>query len=197
LHTTNIAITYPTAAKTITMNALPPIRRIVTGHDAEGFSCIIEDGPAPAIRYVPERPGYRVTNVWRTVGSPAAITAPDTISEHQGVAPPHNGTVIRIIDIPPEATDVDERKRQAAATFGKLFADADHRLNDRRHPGMHMTESVDYAIILEGELTAILDKDETVLRAGDVLVQRGTNHAWANRSTRMVRVAFILVAGVR
>jgi hypothetical protein len=175
----------------------PPIRRIVTGHDAQGRSCIIEDGPSPAVRLVPERPGYRVTNLWRTVGSPADIGATDSILEHQGVAPPPGGTVIRIIDIPPEATDPAERKRLAAATFGQLFADADHRLEDKRHPGMHITESVDYAILLEGELTAILDNDETVMRTGDVLIQRGTNHAWANRSGKMARIAFILVAGKR
>jgi hypothetical protein len=175
----------------------PPIRRIITGHDEQGRSCIIEDGPSPAIRLVAERPGYRVTNLWRTVGAPADINAPDSIAAHQGVAPPNNGTVIRIIDIPPESTNADERKRQAAATFGKLFADADHRLEDKRHPGMHITESVDYAIILEGELTAILDQDETVMHTGDVLIQRGTNHAWANRSSKMARVLFVLVAGMR
>jgi len=176
---------------------LPPIRRIVTGHDAQGRSCIIEDGPSPAVRLVPERPGYRVTNIWRTAESPAEINARDTIAEHQGVAPPPRGTVIRIIDVPPESADADERKRQAAATFGKLFADADHRIDDHRHPGMHVTESVDYAVIIEGELTAILDKDETVMRTGDVLIQRGTNHAWANRSGKMVRVLFVLIDGTR
>lgn len=175
----------------------PPIRRIVTGHDSGGRSCIIEDGPSPAVRLVAERPGYRVTNLWRTVGAPANIDAADSIAEHQGVAPPTDGTVIRIIDIPPEATDAAVRKRQAAATFGKLFADAEHHLEDKRHPGMHITESVDYAIILAGELTAILDADETIMRTGDVLIQRGTNHAWANRSGAMARVLFVLVAGKR
>src|SRR5262252_6348297 len=66
----------------------PPIRRIVTGHDAQDRSCIIEDGPSPAVRLVPERPGYRVTNIWRTVGNPAEINATDSIAAHQGVAPP-------------------------------------------------------------------------------------------------------------
>jgi hypothetical protein len=179
------------------MNAQPPIRRIVTGHDDQGRSYIVADGPSPAVRLVPERPGYRVTNIWRTVGSPTEINASDSIAQHQGVAPPNNGTVIRIIDIPPEADDADERKRQAAATFNNLFSDADHHLEDKRHPGMHITESVDYAIILEGELTAILDKDETVMHTGDVLIQRGTNHAWANRSGKMARVLFVLVAGKR
>jgi hypothetical protein len=175
----------------------PPIRRIVTGHDENGKSCIIKDGPSPAIRLVAERPGYRVTNLWRTLESPCDIDAGDSIIEQHGVAPPPSGTVIRIIDIPPEAIDADERKRQAAATFDKLFADADHHLEDKRHPGMHITESVDYAVMLEGELTAILDKDETVMRAGDVLIQRGTNHAWANRSGKMARILFVLVSGKR
>ena len=180
------------------MSHLPePIRRIVTGHDAQGRSCIIEDGPSPAERFVEERPGYRSTNIWRTVGSPVPIDAADSIAEHQGVAPPPNGTVIRIIDVPPEASDPAEQKRQAMATFGKLFADAEHRSEDKRHPGMHKTESVDYAVIIEGELTAILDKDETVMRPGDVLIQRGTSHAWANRSGKRVRVLFVLVAGQR
>jgi hypothetical protein len=178
------------------MNAVPaPIRRIVTGRDAQGRSCIVEDGPSPAVQLVPERPGYRVTNLWRTVGSPTKINAADSIAEHAGVAPPAGGTVIRIIDIPPEAADPAERKRLAAATFGHLFADATHRLDDARHPGMHATASVDYAVVLDGELTAILEQDETVLSAGDVLIQRGTHHAWANRSGKMVRVLFVLVAG--
>lgn len=174
---------------------LRPIRRIVTGHDADGRSCIVEDGPSPAVSLVPERPGYRVTNLWRTSGSPADIEAADSIRDHRGVAPPPGGTVIRIIDIPPESTDPATRKRQAAATFGQLFADAQHHPDSQRHPGMHKTASVDYAIILEGELTAILDRDETVMRAGDVLVQRGTNHAWANRSGKPVRVLFVLIDG--
>jgi hypothetical protein len=173
-----------------------PIRRIVTGLNSEGRSCIIEDGASPAVRLVPERPGYRVTNLWRTLDD-SPIDAADSIVEHQGVAPPPGGTVIRIIDIPPEASDPAERKRQIAATFGKLFADADHRLEDRRHPGMHVTDSIDYAVVLEGELTAILDADETVMHAGDVLIQRGTHHAWANRSDRSVRILFVLVAGKR
>ncbi len=177
------------------MTLPPPIRRIVTGHDAQGRSCIVEDGPSPSVRLVPERPGYRVTNLWRTTGSPAEIAADDSIAEHRGVAPPVRGTVIRIIDIPPEAADADERKRQSAATFGRLFADAQHQLNSDRHPGMHTTSSVDYAVILEGELTAILDRDETVMRAGDVLIQRGTHHAWANRSGKPVRVLFVLIDG--
>ena len=78
---------------------LPPIRRVVTGDDAHGVSSIVADGPSPAVRLVPERPGYRVTNLWCTQASPSSVHAPDRIAEHQGVAPPPGGTVLRIIDV--------------------------------------------------------------------------------------------------
>jgi len=176
---------------------LPPVRRLVSGDDAAGRSSIVDDGPALASsRTVPGRPGYRVTNLWTTLGTPAPIDQTDRAAEHQGIAPPPNGTVIRVIDIPPESADPEERKRQVSASFSHMFTDADHR-PDQRHPGMHRTDSVDYAIVLMGELVAIMDEDETVMRAGDILIQRGTNHAWANRSGKMCRIAFILIDGKR
>jgi hypothetical protein len=176
---------------------LPPVRRLVSGDDASGRSSIIDDGPAlESSRTVPGRPGYRVTNLWTTLGTPAPIDQPDRVVEHKGIAPPPNGTIIRVIDIPPESPDPEERKRQVSAAFGQMFTDADHR-PDQRHPGMHRTDSVDYAIVLMGELVAIMDKDETVMKAGDILIQRGTNHAWANRSGKMCRIAFVLIDGKR
>ncbi|MDB5408555.1 MAG: cupin [Rhodospirillales bacterium] len=176
---------------------LPPVRRVVTGEDDHHRSRTVADGASPAVREVPERPGYRVTNVWATAGGPTPVDAPDAIAAHQGIAPPPGGTILRIIDIPPDATDSVERKRQMAATFGQLYRDADHHLENTTHPGMHRTDTVDYAIMLAGELVSILDEDETILRAGDVLIQRGTNHAWANRSGKMARIAFVLIDGKR
>jgi quercetin dioxygenase-like cupin family protein len=174
-------------------NDLPPIRRVLTADDAQGRSFISEDGPSPAVRLVPERPGYRVTNLWRTTGADAAVDAPDTIAEHKGVSPPCGGTVLRIIDFPPEPMDPQELERMMQATFGSMYRDAQHTPKPGEHPGMHRTNTVDYAIMLDGELVAIMDRQETALRAGDVLIQRGTNHAWANRSGRPARVAFVLV----
>lgn len=173
--------------------SLPPIRRVLTGDDALGLSSIIEDGPSPAVRVVPERPGYRVSNLWRTSAAPAAVNEPDQIAQHQGVSPPAGGTVLRIIDFPPEPQDPQALARMLDATFGSMYRDAQHAPQPGQHPGMHRTATVDYAIVLEGEIVAIMDKDETVLRASDVLIQRGTNHAWANRSGKPARVAFILV----
>lgn len=175
---------------------LKPIRRVLTGDDAQGQSFVQEDGPSPSVRTVPERPGYRVSNLWRTCAA-GRVDAPDSIAEHKGVSPPEGGTVLRIIDFPPEPADPQELQRALQATFGAMFRDAQHAPKPGEHPGMHRTDTVDYAIMLEGELVAILDQEETVLRAGDVLVQRGTNHAWANRSGRPARIAFILVDAKR
>jgi hypothetical protein len=174
---------------------LPPIRRIVTGDDAQGRSRIVEDAPAPAVRTVAERPGYRSVNVWRTTQTPASIGDADSSLEHKGILPPKNGNILRIIDFPPEPKDPAERERRIRATFSGMFHDATH--DGRKHPGMHLTETVDYAIVLEGEIWSVMDEGETLMRAGDVLIQRGTNHAWANRSEKTARIAFVLIDGKR
>lgn len=177
---------------------LPAIRRIVTGHDEQGRSCIVEDQPATAIRLVSQRPGYRAVNLWCTQAAPAPIAAPDSVAKHQGILPPkHGGSILRIIDFPPESADPAQRQQQIAATFGSIFADADHDKRAGAHPGMHCTDTVDYAIILEGEIWAVMDQGETLMRTGDVLVQRGTNHAWANRSEKTARICFVLLDGAR
>lgn len=176
---------------------LPPIRRVVTGDDAKGNSRVVEDAPAASVRNVAGRPGYRAVNVWRTEQTPAKITSLDTTSSHQGIQPPRNGTILRIIDFPPEPQDESELKRQLDSTFGGIYKDALHDRRPGKHPGMHRTETVDYAIVLEGEIWAVMDEGETLLRAGDVLIQRGTNHAWANRSRKTARIAFVLIDGQR
>lgn len=179
------------------MSNLNPVRRVVTGLDSDGKSYIAEDGPPPAVRVVPERPGYIVSNIWATGAAPSPVDAPDRIAAHKGVSPPEGGTVIRIIDYPPEPADRAELARQLKASFGQLFDDADQSHSLDIHPGMHETDTVDYAIVLEGEIYAVMEKGETLLKAGDVLVQRGTNHAWSNRSGAMCRLAFILIAAER
>ena len=133
--------------------------------------------------------------MWRTEESPAKISASDSVEKHQGILPPKNGNILRIIDFPPEPRDPEERKRRIQATFGGIFKDAAHDKRDGKHPGMHRTATVDYAIVLEGEIWAVMDEGETLMHAGDVLVQRGTNHAWANRSDKTARIAFVLIDG--
>ncbi|RYF51860.1 MAG: cupin domain-containing protein [Comamonadaceae bacterium] len=173
-------------------DSAPPIRRIVTGHDAQRQSVFVEDGASPAQKTIPERPGYRVTNLWRTFPA-GKVDAADCIAQHEGVLPPKGGTVFRIIEWPAEDQDPEALHKRLAQTFQAMYPDADHRPLSDRHPGMHETRTVDYALVLEGEIVAIMDEGEKVMRAGDVLIQRGTLHAWANRSGQPVKMAFILV----
>ncbi len=174
---------------------LPEIRRVITEDDSSGKSRIVEDSAATSIRTVTQRPGYRAVNVWRTTTSPARIAEKDSVVGHQGVLPPKTGTILRVIDFPPEPKDPEELKRMLDATFGSIYSDAAHDKSYAKHPGMHRTETVDYAIVMEGEIWAVMDEGETLLRAGDVLIQRGTNHAWANRSSKTARIAFVLIDG--
>ncbi|MFT5485104.1 MAG: hypothetical protein ACI9JL_001504 [Paracoccaceae bacterium] len=173
------------------------VRRVVTGFDETGRSTIVSDNHSPAIKSVPGRPDYYSTNVWRTGAAPVDITEPDLIEAHVGVSPPEKGTVLRVIDFPPEPKDPAERARQLKASFGNIFDDADTSHSSDIHPGMHQTDTVDYAIVLEGEIVAVLEESETVLKTGDILIQRGTNHAWSNQSGASCKVAFILIDGQR
>ena len=176
---------------------LPPLPRVlVTGDDADGRSRFVFDGLPHAVREVPERPGYRVSNVWITAGAPAAIADPDRTEQVKALLPPPCGTILRVIDYPPEPADPVERERMFAAMFRKLFPDGDHR-RPGPHPGMHTTDTIDYAICLAGEIYAVMDDGEVLLRAGDILIQRGTNHAWSNRSGKFARIAFVLIDGKR
>jgi hypothetical protein len=177
---------------------LPPIRRIVTGIDAKGRSRIVADGPPPVISTVEARPGLRNANIWATSAAPVALDEPDRIADHKGLYPPKNGTVIRIMDIPPEPQNETELQAWYKATGQGMFPDRDRIAGDKsKHPGMHITDTVDYAIILFGEMYAVMEEGETLMKPGDVLVQRGTNHSWSNRSGQSCRVAFILVDGRR
>jgi mannose-6-phosphate isomerase-like protein (cupin superfamily) len=175
--------------------ALPRI--VVAADDAGGRSRIARDTPAHAVRTVAERPDYRVSNIWTTVGSPATVTDSDRIKEITGLVPPKNGTVLRVIDYPPEPKDPVERKHMFDAMFAKLFPHGAHRDPNDRHPGMHATDTVDYAIVLSGEIYAVMDEGETLLKAGDILIQCGTNHGWSNRSNEFARIAFVLIDGKR
>lgn len=100
---------------------------------------------------------------------------------------------MRIIDWPAEPEDPAELRRLMDKTFASMYPDAHRDVKPGEHPGMHTTDTVDYAIVLEGEIVAIMEEGETVMRQGDVLIQRGTAHAWANRSGKPVKVAFILI----
>ncbi|MFL4978817.1 MAG: cupin domain-containing protein [Xanthobacteraceae bacterium] len=144
----------------------PPIRRFVTGHDAKNVAKVIMQGPATNAKY--PSPGTVSTMIWCTDEIPADITVGEQVEDLGarilGTAPPANGTRFTVIDFPPG-----------------------------NQPRMHRTETIDYVIVLEGEIEMDMDEQTVKLKAGDVMVQRGTNHAWANRSNARARVAFVLI----
>ena len=181
----------------MTDQPLPAPRRVLTAIDAEGRSFIAEDGASPADFVLPGST-YRSANMWRTHAAPGAIDAPDDIIEHRGVLPPGRGTVLRVIDFPPigDATP-EQRAAMVKAVFAALYPDADHHQDSARSASMHTTDTIDYAIVLQGEIVAVMDRDETLLRAGDILIQRGTPHGWENRSDHPARIAFVLIDAVR
>ena len=177
---------------------LPPLRRVVTGFDAEGESVFLEDGPT-RVRTNPARPGMRRFNVWATGRVPVPIDEPDRGSELHGVMPLRGGSVLDIIDYPPEPKDPADRARMQAQMRERIRSMGVHpepgirRYPDNPEPGMHETDSFDYVIVLSGEIYAIVGKTEKLLKAGDVLIQRGTRHSWSNRSDDTCRVAFLVV----
>jgi mannose-6-phosphate isomerase-like protein (cupin superfamily) len=167
------------------------IRRVVTTVDKDGKAVVLFDGPNP---HKVVRPNRSVTSrlVWVTDQTPADISSTaDRAATNIGIAPPHNGSVFRIIDIPPTPPEI--------ATFEQDYLHkqiGDHAPKKGlppRHPLMHRTLTIDYAIIMQGEIDMLLDDSEVHLKAGDVLIQQGTNHAWVNRGTEPCRIAFILI----
>lgn len=144
----------------------PPIRRVVTGHAQGRVARALLDGPATNAKY--PGPGTVSTLIWCTDEMPADISAgeefEDMGSRILGSPPPPNGTRFAVIDFPPGNSAV-----------------------------MHRTETIDYVIVLSGEIEMDMDDSTVKLKAGDVMVQRGTNHAWVNRGTERARVAFILI----
>jgi quercetin dioxygenase-like cupin family protein len=173
------------------------VRRVVTGHDADGRAIVLSDGAAPFVHTSELRPGYASTDVWRTGETPAPISAqePEPTLGPRRQLPTKRGSVIRINTLVPDATQKFDASHVKELFAGMGNAAASTFDKNARHPMMHRTETVDYAIVLEGEITMLLDDSEVVLKAGDVLVQRGTNHAWSNRGTTPAKIAFILIDG--
>jgi quercetin dioxygenase-like cupin family protein len=141
-------------------------RRVVTGHDASGRGVVLCDGAPPHVREVPD--GATFVEVWSTPSTPAPVDAvePEPAQPGNELGPPPGGTRVRMVVMPPGT----------------------------RSP-MHRTETVDYGIVLEGSVVLVLDDAERALAPGDVVIQRGTDHAWENRSDADARVVFVLVDG--
>ena len=174
-------------------------RRIVTGRDTHGRAIVIHDTSA-SVFHPKNRPGVEVTNLWITTETPASLAdATDRTQEPVALIPPAQGTVFRIVEFSPERDWIGQLDRKAARESFASFG-AEQALDNSeqpRHPLMHKTETIDYAIVLSGECYMVLDDSEVLVTAGDVIIQRGTNHAWSNRSDRPCRIAFVLIDGTR
>jgi mannose-6-phosphate isomerase-like protein (cupin superfamily) len=173
------------------------VRRIVTGHDQEGRSIVQEDGPPARSVTLGGESGTTFHEIWSTHSAPAAIDRASGEPAEPGInlLPPAGGTRIRILDIPPDDGTAAALPREAVRALFEAIG-AGHTLPENPpHPLMHRTETIDYGIVLEGEITLILDDGETTVRAGEIVVQRGTSHAWVNRSSSNARIAFILIDG--
>jgi hypothetical protein len=166
------------------------IRRVVTGHDENGKAVILLDGPAPNSRV--RKSGLVSTLAWVTDETPARVSDTDRADREIGTAPQPSGTVFRIVDFPPVNPHSAETLSQEAILREMGIAhDAGHA--PARHPFMHRTKSIDYAMVLCGEIDMMLDDSEVHLTAGDLVIQQGTNHAWVNNGKATCRIAFVLI----
>ena len=167
------------------------IRRVVTTVAADGKAVVLFDGDNP---HKIVRPNGSVTSrlVWVTDETPADMSGTqDRAAVAVGIAPPEGGSIFRIIDIPPTPPEVD--KLDFDYLHRQIGDHAPARGLPPRHPLMHRTRTIDYAIIMAGEIDMLLDDTEIHLKAGDVLIQQGTNHSWVNRGSEPCRIAFVLI----
>jgi mannose-6-phosphate isomerase-like protein (cupin superfamily) len=169
------------------------IRRIVTGHDKNGKAIVLYDGPCPGV--IQFGAGQASTHVWLTDKTPADIeVADDPTARYKALPPPKAGSAFRIVEFPPRtAEDI------ARLTRRDVFADENVKPGEhaRAHPMMHRTDSIDYVIVMSGEIDMLLDDSEVHMKAGDVMVQQGTNHAWVNRGKEPCIVAFAMIDAKR
>lgn len=178
--------------------SLPPIRRIVTGHNAQGQAVVTEQGQPPTVVELAAVPGTVFHEIWSTAGAPCLVgNGQDPTPGPLSLLPPKSGTRIRFVDIPPETASWRTRDAaQMSAAFSEIGdASAATGHAGSPHPLMHRTETIDYGVVIDGEIVLVLDDAEVALQTGNVVVQRGTNHAWANRSERPCRMLFVLVDG--
>lgn len=175
----------------------PPVRRIVTGHDDNGRAVILSDGPAPHAFESDAIPGFGATVPWITpAGAIDHVTDDDPAALSADIPsfPSPGQTILRIADFPPDAVYPEGSESVIFAEIdGRDAAQAGSEHSGGKHFWFHRTDSLDYAVVLTGEITLLVDEGEVTVRAGDVIVQRATSHAWSNRTDQSARVLFVLI----
>jgi len=179
------------------MQQLPGFKRVVTGHDAQGRAVVALSGPTPNSFPLKAVPGTVFHEIWNSGASPAVLdNGDDPTRKPLQLSPAPLGSVIRVVDIPPDSVQNQVSAEEAAAAFAEIGqAHAGTGRADSRHKLMHRTETLDYGVVTEGEVWLVLDDEEVHLKRGDIVVQRGTNHAWSNRTEQMARMLFVLLDG--
>ncbi len=162
-------------------------RRIVTGNSKDGKSHVVSDGAAFEFG--------TLTELWATDSAPAGYGSDDEIAGRRvELEPPTNGTIFRFFRVEPEDPSLSREEIEAGVAAGFAAVGAEHcRPNTARDPRMHTTSSVDYVVLLHGEVTLLLDDGEVDLKPFDVVIQRGTNHAWINKGAETAELVGILV----
>jgi mannose-6-phosphate isomerase-like protein (cupin superfamily) len=171
------------------------IRRVVTGKDATGKAIAMIDSVATTV-HMREELGVTNTLLWVTDSTPADLSnQEDAANKKIGVVAPPGGTIFRVVEFSPEReVKADYETRLRIFQGIGLVPEGDFP-EKPRNPGMHRTKTIDYALILSGEIDMLLDDSEVHLNAGDVVIQRGTNHAWVNRGSQPCQVAFVMIDG--
>jgi uncharacterized cupin superfamily protein len=165
-------------------------RRIVTIDREEGKGSLVSDGPAPDVRFDPARPGFALERLWVTDEHPAKI-AYESLQNPHTLVPPAGGTVCNVLTLPPEESWKGKvGAAEVKAYFASVGAPAASTYSPLApHPYMQKTSTLDFCIVLEGDAVLVLDTQEVAVSAGDIVIQRGTSHAWGNRSGRPARIA--------
>jgi mannose-6-phosphate isomerase-like protein (cupin superfamily) len=171
-------------------DGVKPTRRIVIADREPGKSSVISDGPSPDVRFDAARPGFASTRLWMVDGAPARIVL-ETLHLPHAMLPPASGSLLRVVTIPP---DDSWQGKVGAAQVQAFFRDmgaqgASTYSAQAPHPYMQKTRTLDFCLVIEGEVVLMLDTQEVTLHKGDIIIQRGTNHAWSNRTTRPAVVA--------
>lgn len=169
------------------------IRRVITGHDDDGRSRVVIDETMTRdlgnVLTPKGQDNVRLCDVWICNGVPTHNEGnADTVADRVTLEPPAGGVVFRTLEVPPDSERNFDTMRDYFDAMG-----AGARLEGKQHPGMHKTNTVDFLVIISGEIWMLLDEDEVHLRAGDTCVQRGTLHAWSNRSDKPCLLAGVLV----
>jgi hypothetical protein len=175
------------------------VRRVVTGVDERGRSYVVSDGEAPNVFRSLTVPGFGAAQVWTTAPGPVSnegANDPAGADAEIPMYPELGGTVFRVADFPPDSAYENGGKDQLFADIGGDEARDGATHSADRHFWFHKTDSIDFAVVLEGEIWMLLDEDECLLKAGDVIVQRGTAHSWSNRSGKPCRMAFLLLGAL-